>query len=198
MFRALNILLFLCLCILGSAQEPLEVKGKPQPYLQLNYHTGSFWSRSEFLVEQFSDPYKAVEARLGFQLTGTKMWQQLHNYPKLGLGMHYSDLVKDRSDTIVGNPFSLFAFYSAPWARAGRFTLNTDMSIGLSYTGMIYDSIHDLRIFKVNHAAAHGHIKLLMPVYGYGIGEFYPFKKMAVFFRHQGRTSPGRIDMKMN
>ena len=141
MFRAVNILLFLCLCLSGIAQEPVIPENRPKPFIQLNYHTGSFWSRSEFLVDQFSDPYKAIEARFGYQLTGNESWQQLHNYPKLGLGMHYSDLVKDRSDTVVGNPFSLFAFYSAPWARFGRFTLATDMSIGLSYTGLIYDSI---------------------------------------------------------
>jgi hypothetical protein len=53
--------------------------------------------------------------------------------------MHYSDLVKDKSDTVVGNPFSFFGFYSAPWLRFGRFTLANDLSAGLSYMGLVYD-----------------------------------------------------------
>ena len=139
MRRAGNIILLLCCSLTGMAQE--SATSERQPYLQLNFHTGSFWTRSEYLVEQFEDPYKAIDVRLGYQLTGTELWQQHHNYPKYGFGMHYSDLVKDKSDTVVGNPFSLFVFYSAPWARFGRFTLATDMSVGLSYTGLIYDSI---------------------------------------------------------
>ena len=137
--KIVNILVIIFLCIPAYTQDGVSEENRRQPYLQLNYHTGSFWTRSEYLVEQFNDPYKAIEARFGYQLTGTKIWQQLHNYPKYGLGMHYSDLVKDKLDTVVGNPFSLFAFYSAPLARFGRFTLATDMSIGLSYTGLIHD-----------------------------------------------------------
>ena len=139
MRRAVNfILLFFCI-LPGIAQEETEIKTQRYPYVQLNFHTGSFWTRSEYLTEQFSFPYKAIEARFGYQLTGKKLWQQYHRYPKYGFGMHYSDLVKDKSDTVVGNPFSLFGFYTAPWVRVGRFTLASDMSIGLSYTGKTHD-----------------------------------------------------------
>ena len=41
-------------------------------------------------------------------------------------------------DTVVGNPFGLYAFYTSPWLRYGRFTLNSDLSVGLSYTSLIY------------------------------------------------------------
>ena len=134
-----GIIIFSGFCFSVVAQEPPSLKAKRQPYLQLNFHTGSFWSRSEYLVEQFQDSYKAIEVRLGYQLTGTRPWHQVHHFPKYGFGMHYSDLVKDKSDTIVGNPFSLFGFYSAPWARFGRFTLANDLSAGLSYTSLVYD-----------------------------------------------------------
>jgi Lipid A 3-O-deacylase (PagL) len=145
MRKALHILFLVCFSLSGFAQEEPSVDVPRQPFLQLNYHTGSFWTRSAHLVEQFSDPYKAIEARFGYQLTGKKMWQQQHNYPKCGFGIHYSDLVKDKSDTVVGNPFSLFGFYSAPWYRFGRFTLASDMSVGLSYTDLIYDPLSNPR-----------------------------------------------------
>ena len=141
MGKLVTILIFLCLWLPGYAQDSASEEMRRQPYLQLNYRTGSFWTRSEYLVEQFDDPYRAIEARFGYQLTGTEMWAQQHNYPIYGLGMHYSDLVRDRSDTVVGNPLSFYVFYSAPWARFGRFTLATDMSSGLSYTGLIYDPV---------------------------------------------------------
>lgn len=139
MRKAATILFLLSCGLSGFTQEETGTDARRQPYLQLNFHTGSFWTQSVHLEEQFNDPYKAIELRFGYQLTGTKLWHQQHHYPKYGLGMHYSDLVKDKSDTVVGNPFSLFAFYSTPLARFGRFTLASDMSIGLSYTGLIYD-----------------------------------------------------------
>ena len=74
MRKAINILILLCCCLTGFTQEPARAKKQRQPYLQLNFLTGSFWSRSDYLEEQFAAPYKAIEARFGYQLTGTKMW----------------------------------------------------------------------------------------------------------------------------
>jgi len=139
MHKAVNIMILICLCLSGYGQETDSIKTRRHPYVQMNFLTGSFWTRSEYLTEQFEAPYKAIEARFGYQLTGTKMWQQLHRYPKIGFGMHYSDLVKDRSDTIVGNPFSIFAYYNSPWARFGRFTLASDLAVGFSYTKVTHD-----------------------------------------------------------
>jgi hypothetical protein len=141
MNRVLYILIMLFAITQIHAQEPENNDPGRQPYLQLNYHSGSFWTRSEYLKEAFDEPYKAIEFRLGFQSTGREIWQQYHRYPKYGFGMHYSDLVKDPSDTLIGNPFSLFVFYSGPWARWGRFTLSTDISTGLSYMSRIHDPL---------------------------------------------------------
>lgn len=119
-------IIVLLACILPAMAQEEAVNGKKHyPFLQLNFHTGSFWTRSEYLTEQFSHPYKAIEARFGYQLSGKKLWQQYHRYPKYGFGMHYSDLVKDKADTIVGNPFSLLVFtrghgcglVDLPWLR---------------------------------------------------------------------------------
>lgn len=144
MRKVAHIVILLCLSHMAHSQELDSVDTRRQTYIQLNFHTGSFWSRSEYLVEQFDDPYKAIEVRFGYQLTGTKLWHQMQRYPKLGFGMHYSDLVQDKSDTVVGNPFSLFGFYNAPWVRFGRFTFSSDMSVGLSYTGLVYDPVTNL------------------------------------------------------
>jgi len=123
------------------AQDDRVDSIKSQPYLELLYHSGIFWSRTENLQEQFDQGYRAFEARFGLQTTGRRAWHQIHKFPKYGLGLQYSDLVKTRKDSIVGNPFGLFAFYSAPWLSTGRFTLNTDISVGLSYTSLVYHPV---------------------------------------------------------
>jgi len=120
------------------AQDSGKDSVRSQPYVELLYHSGVFWSRTENLEEQFDQGYRAFEARFGFQTTGRKPWHQLYKYPKYGFGIHYADLVRTRKDTVVGNPFGLFMFYSSPLAKFSRFTLYPDISIGLSYTPLVY------------------------------------------------------------
>ena len=47
----------------------------------------------------------------------------------------------DRGDTTLGNPFSVFAFYNVPIVRYGRFSLNTNLSAGLSYAKLVHDPV---------------------------------------------------------
>jgi len=139
MKKSVLTILFLPCCLLGYSQELSSGPKFRYSYFQMLYHTGVYWSRTKYLTEQFEEGYSAIEARFGLQSEGDKLWHQLNNYPSYGFGLHYADLIADREDTIVGNPFSAFLFYSAPRIRFGRFTLNTDLSLGLSYTSVIHD-----------------------------------------------------------
>ncbi|MEN8229056.1 MAG: acyloxyacyl hydrolase [Bacteroidota bacterium] len=141
MRKQLLTIILLLFWLSGYSQERNSDPPVRYGYFQTIYHTGVYWSRTEYLEEQFEDGYKAIEARIGFQTTGQDLWEQYNNYPSYGFGIHYADLIADQEDTIVGNPFSAFMFYSAPRVRFGRFSLNTDLSLGLSYTTVIYDPV---------------------------------------------------------
>ena len=125
----------------GYSQQINDPPPDHYTYFQLLYHTGASWSRTKYLTDQFSQGYKAFEARLGFQSTGSELWQIYYRYPRYGLGIHYSDLVANKEDTIVGNPMSAFVFFSVPWARFKRFSVNSDLSVGLSYTSKYHDPL---------------------------------------------------------
>jgi len=119
MKQSLHVISILVLASTGitQAQDRPDTAGSSRyrdPYLQLIYHDGIYWSRTEYLKDAFEDGYRALEARFGFQSIGREPWQLLHRYPRYGFGVHYADLVADREDTIVGNPFSAFVFYGAP------------------------------------------------------------------------------------
>jgi len=141
MKKANLVIFFLVVSLLGMGQEIISNHPVRYSYFQMLYHTGVYWSRTEYLKEQFDAGYRAIEARFGFQSSGKKLWEQYNNYPRYGFGIHYADLVLDKEDTIVGNPFSAFVFYGAPRLRFGRFTINTDLSLGLSYTSVVHDPV---------------------------------------------------------
>lgn len=138
MRKLLSLLLFLCFHP-AFCQDADKGSAKGQPFFQILYHQGEHWNRSEYIVEQLEDGYKGIEARLGFQTLGGEIWQQYHKYPRYGIGIQFSDEIKNRGDTTLGNPFSVFLFNNLPIARLGRFTLNTNLSAGLAYIGLIHD-----------------------------------------------------------
>ncbi|MEN8155825.1 MAG: acyloxyacyl hydrolase [Bacteroidota bacterium] len=139
MRRVIIILIFSLQLLSGIAQEQQPGSAKGQPFFQVLYHTGVHWNSTEYLGELMEDGFHGMEARIGFRSYGRRLWQQNHHYPKYGVGIHYADQIREKSDTTMGNPFSMFAFYNAPLARVGRFTLNTNISMGLGYISHIYD-----------------------------------------------------------
>lgn len=138
-----NILLLVLLFSLQAvfAQDVKQGSPNGQPFFQLIYHQGVHWNRTKYLDEQLEDGFKGIEARIGFQTLGGEIWQQYGRYPKYGLGIHYADEIMNKGDTTLGNPFSVFTFYNVPIVRVGRFSLNTNLSMGLSYITLVHDPV---------------------------------------------------------
>ena len=131
---------FMVFCFLSmEAQEKQDYSPKGQPFFQVLYNQGAQWNRTRYLQAQMENGYRSVDLRFGFQSLGAQLWQQDHKYPRMGLGFNFADEVIGSRDTSLSNPYSLYVFYSAPMFRQGRFSLNTNISTGLSYTSLIYD-----------------------------------------------------------
>ncbi|MEN8155824.1 MAG: acyloxyacyl hydrolase [Bacteroidota bacterium] len=139
MKRVIIIFIFSLHIHAGLAQDQKQGVTGGQPFFQMLYHSGVHWNRTMYLGELMSDGFYGMEARIGFRTYGRASWQQQHHYPKYGVGIHYADQIREKSDTTMGNPYSLFLFYNAPLARLGRFSLNTNISTGLSYMSNVYD-----------------------------------------------------------
>ena len=140
-YRKILYIVLTALGIEGVAQNGKSQDRVQYSYFQMMFHTGTTLSRTEYLSEQFASGFMGYEMRFGFQSTGKRSWERYHHHPRYGFGICYSDLVLDRQDTILGNPFSGFMFFSAPWLRLGRITLNSDISAGLSYTSQYHDPL---------------------------------------------------------
>ena len=101
-------------------------------YIQFFLHRGINTSRLSSMKTLFDRGYWGGTIRIGNQSCGRQEWQRLHNYPQYGLGVAYFNLGGERADSVIGAPASFFFFFSAPWARFGNYSVNTDLEIGLS------------------------------------------------------------------
>ena len=108
-------------------------------YFQLMLHGGVNLTDNEYLEQIYTAPYKALELRIGTQSTGRQLWQQYHNYPQYGLGFYTANLGGPAADSVIGTPFAVFFYLGAPWGRFGKFSVNTDISIGFTHDLKPYD-----------------------------------------------------------
>ncbi len=127
-----------------SSYQPEDYEGEKNyggfNYFQFMFHKGAHPSGTNYLQDVFAGGYWATSVRIGTQSTGRKEWQRLHNYPQYGLGTAYFNLGGEEADSAIGNPSALYFFVGLPWFRYKKFSINTDLEIGLSYNFKPYDA----------------------------------------------------------
>lgn len=179
-------LLFILLCLSGTlamrSQDPPQYNRRGQPFIQALYHQGVHWNRTRYMQEIMDGGYRSVDLRFGFQSLGGELWQQEHNYPRYGVGFNFADEILGGGDTTLSNPYSLYAFYSTPIFRKGRFSLNLHGSVGLSYMALKYDPVsnpyndvvasHINLFFNLNFDLMVQLSQRLDLVMGYGMGHY--------------------------
>ena len=97
----------------------------------MNYHYGFIMphlSAIEYLVDGHPN---AFEVKVGKEVAGNLLWEQLYNYPKVGLGYFLCDY---KNPDILGFEHGLYSFINVPLTgRNKRFGLNAEMDFGVSY-----------------------------------------------------------------
>ena len=66
MKKVVGICIFLLFGLLQASSQEVD-SIRRQPYVELIYHSGIFWSRTENLQEQFDQGYRAFGARIAFR-----------------------------------------------------------------------------------------------------------------------------------
>ena len=78
----------------------------------------------------------ALELNFGVKTNGNQIWQQMHNYPNIGLGYLYTDL---GNPDILGKSHSLFGFINGNLFRKKRYSLRYNFELGASYLTKSFD-----------------------------------------------------------
>ena len=90
--------------------------------IQGSFNPGRVFPTNDFVRGQnFShdtiDEYKSLSLLFLKQTTGSKLWEQLYNYPVYGIGI-YTATFKETNE--LGTPVAVFGYFSAPFVRRAK------------------------------------------------------------------------------
>lgn len=144
----LALLFFLLGTQQGLTQEVLNKNKKPAKHrfaISIIYENGSVFPTNNFVkgVNLEKTPiknYSAYSARLVFQTSGKKLWQQLYGYPTWGIGVNVSNFHNPEE---MGTPVSAYLFLNAPFHSWNRLSFNYEIDFGLTANWKKFNPINN-------------------------------------------------------
>jgi hypothetical protein len=76
-------------------------------YAELNYHYGFIAPHHKSITYYLEEHIKGLEVNVGYKTNGAKKWQQIYNYPFLGVGYYHSGLANNK---VFGKANALFLY----------------------------------------------------------------------------------------
>lgn len=117
----------LVLCsVIVSAQEEAFFNS-----IEADYNPGFIMPHNSSIDYITRDYTKGFNISLVKQSNGSKLWQQVYHYPRIGYGFYHGTLGNDK---VFGKTYSLYSFFDAPIFHINKFfALNYRLSYGISY-----------------------------------------------------------------
>ena len=116
--------------------------------LTASYQNGYVFPTNDFVKginaeRDTIDAYQTFSLKFMKQLTGKKLWQQLFNYPEYGGGIYLADFHNPEE---IGLPFAFYGYFSAPFHRWQKFTVNYELSLGFALNWKSYSPANHFNI----------------------------------------------------
>lgn len=132
-------LLFVCLSgnLIQAQNNNIPFIFQPKDYssVQVEYQNGTVFGTNDFLkgINRANEPidnYQALLLKFGKQRTGEKLWEQIFNYPTVGVGLMIGDFNNQEE---LGNPIAAYAFFHTSLFDYKRLSFNYITHLGLSF-----------------------------------------------------------------
>lgn len=100
------------------------------------FHQGAILPHRKMVSEIVGKATKSLELSFYKNTFGKKTWQQLHNYPRLGISAIVMDLGNEDE---LGNGYGLFSFIELPSNHHRKISWNMKLGFGLGYIEKPFD-----------------------------------------------------------
>lgn len=124
----------------GFAQDELEkeqLKEEASSFgVSGSFHQGAILPHRKMVSEIVGKATKSVEVSFYKNTFGKKVWQQKHNYPRLGLSFIAMNLGNEEE---LGNGYGVFSFIELPSNHHEKISWNMKLGYGLGYIEKPFD-----------------------------------------------------------
>jgi len=125
----------------GQAAMATEKESEHTHYLRLGGQWGTVLESNDFVAGDNAsgekiDEYQSLRLEFGWQTDGNEDWHHLYNFPSYGIGIYSCEYANGDE---LGNPTSLYGFFSWPAKRWSRSSLNVDFAFGLTDNWVGFD-----------------------------------------------------------
>jgi len=118
-------------------ETPFLIKG--------SYQLGKVLPTNDFirgnnLGKQIIEDYTSFSVLLLKQTTGAKLWEQVFAYPVYGIGFYTAFFDET---TALGNPISVYGYFSGPFVRFQKLSFNYDLGLGLAFNWNDFNPVNN-------------------------------------------------------
>lgn len=138
----LVLLLIILLPIQNSAQtinQGLPKYTKPFSF-EFSYQNGYVFPTNDFVrgnnaENDLINAFQTFSLRFTKQTAGKKLWEQIYSYPEYGLGVYLANFHNPEE---IGLPIAIYGYFTAPFHRWKKFTLNYEFGFGIAFNWKNY------------------------------------------------------------
>lgn len=123
------------------AQENIQTDSRRPLFITGKFDAGMIANTNDFIngINAHNKKMKSFSAYtlgLGWQTTGKKDWEHIHNFPSFGFSIYTATL--DNKEEI-GRPFSIFGFYRGTMWRKNNSAIKYNIDFGVAFNWNCYN-----------------------------------------------------------
>lgn len=121
--------------VFGQEAKLDSLNAKSSFIIKGSYQLGKVLPTNDFIRGNNSgkdliDDYQSFSILFLKQTRGTKLWEQLYGFPVFGIGIYSAHF---NESTELGNPISVYGYFSGPFFRFNKLNFNYDLGLGLAF-----------------------------------------------------------------
>ena len=114
--------------------------------IKSDYYTGFLLPEYEFVNYFAIDNIKAFDIEIVKDFKGQKLWEQVYNYPSIGISFYHGTL---GNNLVFGNVTALYPSISIPLFEKKKFLISSETGIGIAYASEIFNLENNYRNIAV-------------------------------------------------
>ena len=125
-----------------------------------NFHYGFIIAHRESMGHLVKAHTVGYDINISLQTTGNKLWQQIYNYPVIGLKIYHVNL---GNPEVLGNATAFIPYMNFNFIKRKTFSFGFDLGTGFGYIDKVFDRLENHKNNAIGthiNGIMHGHFEI--------------------------------------